>query len=65
MKAASDIYSPVSGIVTETNTKLDDQPNLLNKSPLADGWLAKLELSNPVEMDDLLSEEAYKATLDN
>lgn len=64
VKAASDIYSPVSGIVVEANVALDDQPNLVNKSPLEEGWLAKIKLSKPAELDELLSEEAYKATLE-
>lgn len=64
VKAASDIYSPVSGVVVDTNMALDDQPNLLNKDPHDKGWLAKIQLANPGELDELLSEEAYKATLD-
>ena len=64
VKAASDIYSPVGGVVVDTNMALDDQPNLLNKSPHDKGWLAKIQLANPGELDELLSEEAYKATLD-
>lgn len=65
VKAASDIYTPVDGIVTGVNTALDDQPNLINKSPMEHGWLAKIKLANPADLDELLSEEAYKATLDN
>jgi len=59
VKAASDIYSPVSGTIQEVNETLGDQPNLLNKSPEEDGWLCKIKLSNPSEMDELLTEEAY------
>ncbi|KAG8989252.1 hypothetical protein FRB94_008043 [Tulasnella sp. JGI-2019a] len=61
VKAASDIYAPVSGIVEAVNEKLGDQPGLLNKSPEKDGWLCKIKLSNPAEMDALLTQEAYKA----
>ncbi|MBW0519881.1 hypothetical protein O181_059596 [Austropuccinia psidii MF-1] len=61
VKAASDIFAPVSGTVTEVNTKLTDQAGLLNKSPEDEGWLAKIKLSSIKEVDDLLSEEAYKA----
>lgn len=64
VKAASDIYSPVSGVVAEANVALDDQPGLINKSPNEDGWLAKVQLANPAELDELLSEEAYNATLE-
>ncbi|WFD00992.1 glycine cleavage system H-protein subunit [Malassezia yamatoensis] len=64
VKAASDIYSPVSGIIVESNVALDDQPNLVNKSPMDQGWLAKIKLSDASELDQLLSEEAYNATLE-
>ncbi|KAI3617068.1 hypothetical protein CBS9595_002977 [Malassezia furfur] len=62
--AASDIYSPVSGIVVASNVDLDEQPGLVNKSPLGDGWLAQIKLTNPAELDELLSEEAYNASLE-
>lgn len=65
VKAASDIYSPVSGIVAEVNEKLNDEMSLVNKSPMEEGWLAKIRLTNPSEVEELLSEEAYKATLDS
>lgn len=74
VKAASDIYSPVSGIVSEVNEKLNDEMTLVNKSPenegthihtLTSGWFAKLRLTNPAEIDELLSEEAYKAILEH
>ncbi|BGP37786.1 glycine cleavage system H-protein subunit [Rhodotorula kratochvilovae] len=61
VKAASDIFAPVSGQITEVNGALEDQPDLLNKSAEADGWLVKIQLSNPGEFDGLLSEDAYKA----
>lgn len=59
VKAASDIYSPVSGTVMEVNKALGDQPGLLNKSPEEDGWLCKIKLSDPSEMEKLLTEDAY------
>ncbi|RSH90814.1 hypothetical protein EHS25_009989 [Saitozyma podzolica] len=61
VKAASDIYAPVSGVVTAINETLSDQPSLLNKAPQGDGWLCKVKLSDPAEFEDLLSAEAYKA----
>ncbi|KZT52443.1 putative glycine dehydrogenase [Calocera cornea HHB12733] len=61
VKAASDIYSPVSGTVEEVNEQLSDEPGLLNKSPEELGWLCRIKMSNPAEIDSLLSEEAYKA----
>ncbi|KAF8271392.1 glycine cleavage H-protein [Lactarius quietus] len=60
VKAASDIYAPVSGDVVRINEELGDQPSLLNKSPEDQGWLFKLQVSKPKELDGLLSEEAYK-----
>ncbi|KAJ3568077.1 hypothetical protein NP233_g5953 [Leucocoprinus birnbaumii] len=59
VKAASEIYSPVSGTVKEVNTALAEQPGLLNKSPEQDGWLCKIELSDPSEVEKLLEEEEY------
>ncbi|KAJ7070963.1 glycine cleavage H-protein-domain-containing protein [Mycena amicta] len=64
VKAASDIYAPVSGTIEEVNEALSSQPGLLNKSPDDQGWLCKIKLTAPVEMDKLLTEEAYKATLE-
>ncbi|PWN50299.1 putative glycine cleavage system H protein, mitochondrial precursor [Violaceomyces palustris] len=61
VKAASDIYSPVSGTVESVNAKLGDQASILNKSPEAEGWLCKIRLTNPAEFETLLTEEAYKA----
>ncbi|ORY31815.1 putative glycine dehydrogenase [Naematelia encephala] len=61
VKAASDIFAPVSGIVEEINETLSESPSLLNKSPQKDGWLAKIQLSSPAEFEALLSDEAYKA----
>jgi glycine cleavage system H protein len=59
VKAASDINAPVSGVVTEVNEKLNDQPGLLNKSAEDLGWLCKVEVTNPAEMEDLMTSEAY------
>jgi len=61
VKAASDIYAPVSGTVEEVNQQLDEQPGLLNKSPESDGWLCKIKVTNPAELDGLLTDEGYKA----
>ncbi|KAF9015228.1 glycine cleavage H-protein-domain-containing protein [Cyathus striatus] len=65
VKAASDIYAPVSGIIEEINDTLSDQPGLLNKSPEEKGWLCKIKLSNHSELDGLLTEEDYKASIDS
>jgi glycine cleavage system H protein len=60
VKAASDVYAPVSGTVTEGNAALGDTPDLVNTSPEADGWFFRLTLSNPSELDCLMDEGAYK-----
>ncbi|THH30070.1 hypothetical protein EUX98_g4107 [Antrodiella citrinella] len=61
VKAASDIYAPVSGTVKEINETLSTQPGLLNKSPEIDGWLCKIELSDAQEITSLMDDAAYKA----
>ncbi|KAH9982470.1 glycine cleavage H-protein-domain-containing protein [Lactifluus volemus] len=60
VKAASDIFAPVSGEVLTINEELGDQPSLLNKSPEDKGWLFQLKLAEPKELDGLLSEDDYK-----
>jgi glycine cleavage system H protein len=60
VKAASDVYAPVSGTVTEGNAALSDTPDLVNTSPEADGWFFKLTLSDPSQLDGLMDEAAYK-----
>lgn len=59
VKAASEVYSPVSGIVTAGNDALAGQPALVNESPQGDGWFFKLELSNTAELEDLMDRAAY------
>ena len=59
VKAASEIYSPVSGKVVELNAKLEQQPGLVNKSCYEDGWIYKLELKNKEELNELMNEKAY------
>ncbi|KAH7931051.1 hypothetical protein BV22DRAFT_25550 [Leucogyrophana mollusca] len=60
VKAASDIFAPVSGTVIEINERLNSEPGLLNRSPEDEGWLCKIKLSTPDEMGSLLDLEAYK-----
>lgn len=60
VKAASDVYAPVSGEVTEGNAALTDQPDLVNTAPEGEGWFFKLTLSNPAELDGLMDEAAYR-----
>lgn len=59
VKAVSDLYAPVSGEVLEVNGSLRDNPELLNTSPFADGWIAKVKLGDPAELDALLDAAAY------
>jgi len=59
VKAASDIYAPVSGVVKEINEALSSQPGLLNKSPEDEGWLCKIEVTKPSEVDSLMTAEQY------
>ena len=60
VKTASDIYSPVSGVITEVNQATADNPALVNTAPDTDGWFYKIKLSNPAELNALLSPEDYK-----
>ncbi|KAJ7426455.1 Glycine cleavage system H protein, mitochondrial [Willisornis vidua] len=60
VKAASELYSPLSGEVTETNGALADNPGLVNKSCYQDGWLIKMTVANPAELDELMTEDAYE-----
>ena len=59
VKTASDIYSPVSGLVSEINLAVVDNPALVNTDPYVGAWLFKLKLSNPAELNALLSPEDY------
>ena len=59
VKAASDVYAPVDGSITEVNTALSSDPAIVNGSPEADGWLWKMTLSNPSQLDGLMDEAAY------
>ncbi len=61
VKAASDVYSPVSGTVLEGNPALVDEPALVNSDPEGEGWFFKLTLSDPSELDALMDETAYAA----
>ncbi|XP_030919265.1 glycine cleavage system H protein, mitochondrial [Geospiza fortis] len=60
VKAASELYSPLSGEVTEINAALADNPGLVNKSCYKDGWLIKMTVANPAELDELMTEDAYE-----
>lgn len=61
VKAASDVYSPVSGMVIEGNSALADTPELVNEDPEGDGWFFKITLSDTGELESLMDETAYQA----
>ncbi len=61
VKAASDIYVPVAGSITEINAALEDQPELVNTAPDAGGWLFRVKLADAGELSGLMDETAYKA----
>jgi len=59
VKSVSEVYAPLSGSVIEVNEEVVDAPEIINESPYDDGWLIKIKLSDPGEIDDLMSEEEY------
>jgi glycine cleavage system H protein len=61
VKAVSELFSPVSGEIVEVNARLEKEPQLVNSSPYADGWMVKLKLSDPSEKKELLSADDYSA----
>eukprot|EP00240_Pyramimonas_obovata_P006624 CAMPEP_0118956392 /NCGR_PEP_ID=MMETSP1169-20130426/61552_1 /TAXON_ID=36882 /ORGANISM="Pyramimonas obovata, Strain CCMP722" /LENGTH=162 /DNA_ID=CAMNT_0006904419 /DNA_START=829 /DNA_END=1317 /DNA_ORIENTATION=- len=65
VKAASDVYSPVSGEVVEVNTELEGSPGLVNSSAFKDGWMMKVTLSDKAEVDTLLNPEAYAKSIED
>lgn len=60
VKAASDVYSPLSGEIVEINEKLSDNPEIINSSPYEDGWFFKVKPQNINELDEMLDSDAYK-----
>ena len=61
VKAAADVYMPVTGVITEVNEALRADPSLANSDPLGAGWFFKVKLSNPAELDALMDETSYTA----
>ena len=64
VKAASDIYSPVAGEVVEVNSLLEDEPETVNHSPYADGWLFRVKVDSLGDLDDLMDAEGYQAAIE-
>lgn len=65
VKAASDIYAPVSGTITEVNEALEDSPELVNDAPYAGGWFYKMKADDPSALEGLLSAADYQAACEN
>ncbi len=65
VKAAADVYAPVSGEIVEVNEALRDDPSLANSDPLKAGWFFKVKLSNPAELDGLMDSTAYDELVKN
>lgn len=65
VKAASDVYAPVDGVVIEGNAKLADEPGLINEQPYDDGWIMRMEAANIDDVDDLMDADEYEASLDD
>ena len=63
VKAVSDLYSPVSGAVTEVNGRLSHEPELVNTDPFGDGWMLRVSMTDPSELDGLMDADAYGAYL--
>lgn len=63
VKTVSDMFMPVAGEVLEVNPKITEQPDVVNKDPYGDGWMIKIKVSNPAELNELLSPEQYKGTI--
>lgn len=63
VKTVSDLFMPVSGEITEVNSALDGNPESVNKDPYGDGWMVKITMSNPSELDGLLTADQYKALI--
>ncbi|MBN2615372.1 MAG: glycine cleavage system protein GcvH [Bacteroidales bacterium] len=60
VKTVSDLLLPVGGTILELNEKLDSEPELINKDPYGEGWIIKMKITNPSELDDLMNAEGYK-----
>jgi glycine cleavage system H protein len=63
VKAVSDVFAPVAGEVVEMNTELKNHPEVVNKDPYSNGWMVKIVISDPAQLDALLDVQAYKALI--
>ena len=62
VKAASDIYAPLSGEILSVNQRLEDSPDVINSDPYGDGWFFTMRLADPADLDELMSAEEYDAS---
>ena len=60
MKAVSDLFAPISGEVVEVNSEMNDHPEVVNKDPYDKGWMVKIVITDPAQLDTLLDVQAYK-----
>ena len=65
VKAASDVFAPISGEVESINEQLADSPDIVNKAPFTEGWMIKLRPTNTAELDDLMDAQTYKSKIDS
>ena len=65
VKAASDIYAPVTGEIVEVNEDLEDSPELINEEPYDGGWIARVKLTDPSELEDLKDAEEYLSSIED
>jgi glycine cleavage system H protein len=63
VKAVSDVYAPLSGEIVAVNQAVSEKPELINEDPYGDGWLVRVKLSDPSEVDELMDSAAYRAML--
>ncbi|HPW27201.1 MAG TPA: glycine cleavage system protein GcvH [Tenuifilaceae bacterium] len=63
VKTVSDMFMPVSGELLEVNPKITDQPDVVNKDPYGEGWIVKIKMTNPAEVNNLLTAEQYKGVV--
>ncbi|NPA12954.1 MAG: glycine cleavage system protein GcvH [Aquificae bacterium] len=64
IKAAIDVFSPLTGEITSVNTDLKEEPSLINTDPYGDGWIAEIKMSDPTELEDLMTAEDYRAYIE-
>lgn len=64
VKTVSDIYMPVDGTVLEFNKKIENQADLINKDPYGEGWIVRIEVKNPQQLDELLDDSQYKKLIE-